>query len=93
MLCIYCNSDRSSHHITAIKRLLRKSDKSDFVYLPNVRRNKIKQMEVIMINFLKKVWCKMTGHKFYFATSKCDSLRCIKCGEWFSSDEAYGRWV
>ena len=46
-----------------------------------------------MKQWLKDLWCKLTGHAFYAATEECDSHRCMKCGKWFESSKAFGRWI
>lgn len=46
-----------------------------------------------MKDILKKLLCKLFGHRYYFASQECDKVRCIDCGEWIDGDKAYGRWV
>jgi hypothetical protein len=47
------------------------------------------------MNIIKKILHELLGHKhvFYSACENCESVRCVKCGEWVKIEDAWGKWI
>jgi hypothetical protein len=35
---------------------------------------------------MKKILCKLFGHRFHEFTRDCEKIRCLRCGKWFKND-------